>query len=94
MHKDEVVDYALSHDMMGKDQHKDQKETAGRSECCLQCKFCGKVHTMRKEECPAWGKTCMSCGGRNNFAAVCGLPKQPKQQVKVVQKYEKGESSE
>ena len=22
---------------------------------------------MKKELCPAWGKTCMACGGKNHF---------------------------
>ncbi|KAJ8023030.1 hypothetical protein HOLleu_38095 [Holothuria leucospilota] len=26
------------------------------------CKFCGRSHPKRKEDCPAWGKTCKNCG--------------------------------
>jgi len=32
-----------------------------------ECLFCTQVHFMKKELCPAWGKTCMTCGGKNNF---------------------------
>ncbi|XP_022784459.1 uncharacterized protein K02A2.6-like [Stylophora pistillata] len=32
-----------------------------------KCLFCTQVHLMRKELCPAWGKTCMACGGKNHF---------------------------
>ena len=33
------------------------------------CLFCTQVHVMRKESCPAWGKSCTSCGGKNHFSA-------------------------
>lgn len=36
-----------------------------------QCKFCGQLHAMRKELCPAWGKTCNRCKGKNHFAIRC-----------------------
>ena len=35
----------------------------------LACTRCGKQHKPR--DCPAFGKTCMSCRGKNHFAAVC-----------------------
>ena len=34
-----------------------------------KCLFCSQVHLMRKELCPAWGKTCTACGGKNHFQA-------------------------
>lgn len=34
-----------------------------------KCRFCGYVHVARS--CPAWGKTCAKCEGRNHFASVC-----------------------
>ena len=37
------------------------------------CKFCGKSHVMNKFMCPAWGKTCNSCGRKNHFALVCSV---------------------
>ena len=37
----------------------------------IECKFCTSRHVRKKEECPAWGKTCSNCGGRNHFAARC-----------------------
>jgi len=40
----------------------------------LHCKFCGQQHIMKKLECPAWGKTCSKCNGKNHFAVKC--PKQ------------------
>ena len=35
------------------------------------CKFCAKVHPMKKEMCPAWGETCDLCKGLNHFKVVC-----------------------
>ena len=29
--------------------------------------FCEKNHVFVKEQCPAWGKTCMGCKGKNHF---------------------------
>ena len=34
-----------------------------------KCLFCTQVHVMKKELCPAWGKSCTSCGGKNHFSA-------------------------
>lgn len=34
------------------------------------CKFCEYRHS-RYKKCPAYGKTCAKCQGRNNFAGVC-----------------------
>ena len=46
----------------------------------VKCTFCGKTHEMTKESCPAWGKLCSNCNGRNHFAIVC----QKKGRVHVV----------
>ena len=35
------------------------------------CKFCGRRHPFRKELCPAWGKICQTCRGRNHFSSKC-----------------------
>ena len=35
------------------------------------CIFCGYNHEMQKEKCPAWGKVCSACKGRNHFKARC-----------------------
>lgn len=34
------------------------------------CKYCGYKHDTKKK-CPALGKTCAICQGRNHFASVC-----------------------
>jgi hypothetical protein len=48
------------------------------------CGFCGGTHS--KGRCPAFGKDCKSCGGRNHFARVCNKKKQ--QEVKALDAYE------
>ena len=35
------------------------------------CHFCGNKHEMNKKKCPAWGKQCQKCNGRNHFTSVC-----------------------
>jgi len=36
-----------------------------------ECRFCGYKHENKKEQCPAWGKTCNACKGRNHFKSKC-----------------------
>ena len=36
-----------------------------------ECNYCGLTHVMRKANCPAWGRTCSNCKGKNNFKAKC-----------------------
>ena len=35
------------------------------------CRFCGLRHKKVKSLCPAYGKTCSKCGGRNHFRVKC-----------------------
>ena len=50
----------------------------------LKCHFCGLSHERSKEKCPAWGKKCNGCGGRNHFKSCC----------KKVQTVEQSDNSE
>ena len=36
-----------------------------------ECRFCGQSHEAAKTQCPAWGKTCKYCKGRNHFQVKC-----------------------
>ncbi|KAG1712216.1 hypothetical protein GQR58_002396 [Nymphon striatum] len=38
-----------------------------------ECLFCGLTHLFRKDQCPAWGKTCNKCKNKNHFEAKCKL---------------------
>ncbi|CAH3142510.1 unnamed protein product, partial [Porites lobata] len=36
------------------------------------CEFCGREHDVAKREnCPAFGRSCSKCGKKNHFANVC-----------------------
>ncbi|XP_055604284.1 uncharacterized protein LOC129752535 [Uranotaenia lowii] len=35
------------------------------------CKFCGEQHDFAKGVCPAFGKKCYRCNGKNHYEAVC-----------------------
>ncbi|KAK2192045.1 hypothetical protein NP493_40g06001 [Ridgeia piscesae] len=37
------------------------------------CKFCGRTHPQKKDCCPAWGRTCRRCAGRNHFSNCCQM---------------------
>ncbi|XP_068224775.1 uncharacterized protein [Palaemon carinicauda] len=52
----------------------------------VKCRFCGYKHEFEKLKCPAWGKVCEACKGRNHFKAVC------KKTVKIVK--EKNEEAD
>ena len=45
----------------------DSKRTAVKRDCL----FCGYSHIMKKEMCPAYGKTCNTCHGKNHFESMC-----------------------
>lgn len=59
------VNVAVAQRMKGKD---GENEQAFRN---AFCKYCGGGHTKGKDLCPAYGKTCRSCGVLNHFAKVC-----------------------
>lgn len=42
-----------------------------RSVKSQRCKFCGDYHEFVKGECPAFGKKCHRCKGKNHFEKVC-----------------------
>ena len=40
-----------------------------KDQLSAECKFCGYKHERKRDKCPAYGKTCSSCGKANHFAA-------------------------
>ena len=46
-------------------------ENTGDGATINKCKFCGYNHEPSRFQCPAWGKTCNNCKGRNHFRSVC-----------------------
>ena len=47
-----------------------------------KCKFCPYSHPLKKEKCPAWGKTCVFCEELDHVAIKC--PKKKDAQVNLV----------
>ncbi|GFN79015.1 Gag Polyprotein [Plakobranchus ocellatus] len=47
------------------------------------CKFCGGKHPFLKSKCPAYGKTCSKCAGKNHFAKVCKRSQKKRHKAKV-----------
>ena len=37
----------------------------------LKCDYCGHSHSWGKQNCPAYGKSCDKCSGKNHFRTVC-----------------------
>ena len=46
-----------------------REQSSGQSK--TQRKFCGRNHPRGAKFCPAFGKTCSSCGKKNHFGSVC-----------------------
>ena len=42
-----------------------------KDQLSAECKYCGTKHERKRDKCPAYGKTCSSCGKPNHFAAKC-----------------------
>ena len=49
--------------------HVSQQKYMHEKKTSVVCKYCGTHHPPRN--CPAYGKTCNNCGGRNHFSKVC-----------------------
>ena len=47
------------------------RRITGNDTTKISCKFCAGRHPQRKESCPAWGKECLKCGGKNHFVRAC-----------------------
>lgn len=58
--------------------HQDKMGPSSRQSVC---KFCGYKHVINGR-CPANGKTCAACQGRNHFAAMCPQNRKPVAQKK------------
>lgn len=57
---------------VNKSHHQKNNNNAKASQM-KHCKYCNQKHKAR--QCPAYGKQCKNCGGRNHFAGVCKKPK-------------------
>ena len=41
----------------------------------LKFSYCGREHEIKREKCPAFGKTCTNCLKKNHFQAICKFKK-------------------
>ncbi|XP_039450572.1 uncharacterized protein LOC120429606 [Culex pipiens pallens] len=58
-----------------------------------KCKFCGVMHDFTKGACPALGKKCNRCGGKNHFEKVCKAERRKKQKKHRVTESDEDEGS-
>ena len=47
----------------------------------FKCLYCGREHEIKREKCPAFGKTCTNCLKKNHFQAVCKFKKKNVERV-------------
>ena len=71
-----------SHPQINRNQGHATWEAAGNR----TCNFCGMMHRLGRNNCPAYGKTCTRCNKRNHFPEVCRSAGPP--QVAAVQEVE------
>ena len=45
--------------------------SADKQSVSERCQYCGCAQHGQRQECPALGKSCLKCGGKNHFAKVC-----------------------
>ena len=54
---------------------------------------CALRHGPNKELCPAFGKTCYKCNGKNHFAMKCKLSRKKRVQTVTTQQYDRENNS-
>ncbi|KXJ22259.1 Transposon Ty3-G Gag-Pol polyprotein [Exaiptasia diaphana] len=59
-----------------------------------KCYHCGRQADHKLKECPAFSLTCRSCGKKNHFASVCLASKNNTRDVRAVEEFEPGLSSD
>jgi len=74
-------------------QRKSKPKFDSASNSLKTCKFCGRQHKMQKSLCPAWGKTCDACNGKNHFKNTERCPKMKRSVHGVQDNYSDSDSS-
>lgn len=65
-----------------------------RKKTVHKCKFCGSRHEFAKGVCPALGRKCNRCGGKNHFEKVCKVDRKKRFKKKVNEVCELSSGSE
>ncbi|XP_070537022.1 uncharacterized protein [Ptychodera flava] len=70
------------------------KQLPSEQQTKKQCRYCGTVHELKKDRCPAYGEVCRKCNKKNHFARVCKQQKANKRRtVYSVNQDDRGQSS-
>ena len=70
---------------------KPKRKTPAQTE--RECRACARRHGPNKELCPAFGKTCYKCNGKNHFAVKCKLSRKKRVQTVTTQQYDRENDS-
>ena len=76
---------------MNKVDFKPKRKTPARTE--RQCGACALRQGPNKELCPAFGKTCYKCNGKNHFAVKRKLSRKKRVQTVTTQQYDRENDS-
>ena len=57
------------HALRKKDRRNSERRESNKDK--VSCSYCGGVHAQGRQQCPAHGKKCRSCGKVNHFQRVC-----------------------
>ena len=76
---------------MNKVDFKPKRKTPAQTE--RECSACARRHGPNKELCPAFGKTCYKCNGKNHFAVKCKLSRKKRVQTVTTQQYDRENNS-
>ncbi|XP_052566384.1 uncharacterized protein K02A2.6-like [Culex pipiens pallens] len=93
---EEIAEQRLRHLSLESPVVSDVKKINKKTKKKLQrCKFCGDEHEFVKGACPAYGKKCKRCGGRNHFEKACKIdqPWKQKRRHRRVKEVKDDESS-
>lgn len=73
---------------------KTQKSLWRKASFRKECQFCTSCHEPCKEQCPAYGRICLMCQGKNQFVAKCKLVRKCLQTMHTEQLSEDSSSSQ
>ena len=71
LHIDKVVCGSVSANRPASGVKHQEERKEEKHDAVLDCNFCGRSHVGKKTSCPAWGKVCRRCQGRNHFQVKC-----------------------
>src|SRR5215469_4141684 len=61
------------------------RRSPNRDQSSSGCQYCGEQHRRARDACPAYGRTCRACDGKNHFASVCRKKLRGKPEVRSLE---------